>query len=129
MKFNLNKKKITKTQFKLLHYSHYYHSQITSKRHYSLLSLHCQRFLFACVCDSKSQFSWSFWFFSHEESSISCFLFFLFVFSFVAISFSASTFVFVTLTKFEISSWSNRWSFAFFSFISSTKRNQSRCIR
>ena len=54
--------------------------------------------------------------------------FFLFVFSFVAIVFSASALIFVTSTKFEISSLSNRRSFAFFSFISSTKRNQSRCV-
>ena len=56
-------------------------------------------------------------------------LFFLFIFLFVAISLSASIFVFVTLTKSEVSSWLDRWSFLFFSFISSTRQNQSRCVR
>ena len=55
--------------------------------------------------------------------------FFFFVFSFVAIAFSASVLIFVTSTKFEVSSWSDRWSFIFSSFISSTKRDQSRCVR
>ena len=54
---------------------------------------------------------------------------FFFVFSFIAISLFASILIFVTLTKSEISSWLNRWSFLFSSFISSTKRNQSRCVR
>ena len=55
--------------------------------------------------------------------------FYFFVFSFVAIAFSASTLIFVTSTKIEVSSWSDRWSFIFFLFISSTRRNQSRCVR
>ena len=137
MKFNLNKKKNKnkkkrkRTQFTSQHYSHHCHSWMISKRHHfhSLLSLHYQRSSFSCACDLKSQFFWSSWSSLFERSSIFYFFSFLFIFSFVAIAFSASTLIFVTSTKFEVSSLSDRRSFAFSSFISSTKRDQSRCVR
>ena len=54
---------------------------------------------------------------------------FLFVFSFAAIAFFASVLIFVTSTRFRVSSLSDRRSFESFSFTSSTKRDQSRCVR
>ena len=65
-KWNMNKRNKNTTQSTLSHYFHF--SRYHSSRHDSLLL--SRRFLFACVCDSKSQSFWSSWSFSHDESSI-----------------------------------------------------------